>query len=743
MARLPRPETELVERFGPHLNIEPPGGWQAAAHTDREVLTHCCFCGQQCGIRLRVAGDRVVGFDPWYEFPFNRGKLCPKGVKRYLQGNHPDRLLGPMVRTDEGFRPASWDEALGRTVGELRRIQAEHGPDSVAVLGGASLTTEKSYLLGKLARLGLGTRHIDYNGRLCMVSSGVGYKKAFGVDRTPNPWGDIPLADVVFVIGANIDECAPITTGYIWRARDRGARLIVADPRVTAVARTADVFLGLRPGTDSALLSAMLHEVIRRDLLDHAFVEAHTEGFEEAAAAVAEQTPAWAADITGVPARRIEEAAEMWATPSTGMLLHAKGLEHQSKGVMNVSAALNLGLACGRIGRPGAGVCMITGQGNGQGGREHGQKCDQLPGARDLRDPEHRAAVARVWGCDPDDLPGVGYTAYEIFEAIERGEIKGLLSICFNPLVSLPDANRTRAALEKLEHYSIIEFFLSETAHHADVVLAGSQHEEDEGVVCTTEGRVVKINAAVAPPGDARRDTEILVDIGRRLGAERHFPFATNREVFEELRRASAGGVADYAGITWERLESEMGVFWPCPTEDHPGTPRLYSDLVFNTPSGRARFVPTPWRPPAEVVDDAYPVWFTTGRVISQYLSGTQTRRIGSLVAQYPEPLCQIHPVLAGRHGIATGDIVRVTSRRGSIELPAMVISTIRPDTVFVPYHWPGEKAANQLTNPVLDPESKIPEYKVCAVRIERLGPGERRLVDRRDTSLTGGPSFT
>ena len=741
MARPPADDAVLTDRFGPHRSDTPPGGWASTAPVDREVRTHCCFCGQQCGIVLKVAGERVVGFEPRYDFPFNQGKLCPKGVKRYLQDNHPDRLLDPLVRTERGFAPTSWDDALGRTVGELRRIQAEHGPDAVAVYGGASLTTEKSYLLGKLARLALGTRHIDYNGRLCMVSAGTGYKKAFGIDRAPNPWSDIPEAEIVFVIGANIAECAPITTGYIWRARDRGARLVVADPRLTPIARTADVFLGLRPGTDSALLSGMLHHVIARDLVDDAFVDAHTEGFEEAIEAVQHQSPAWASTVTGVPAVRIEEAAELWGTAGTGMLLHARGLEHQSKGVVNVSAAINLALACGRIGRPGCGVDMITGQGNGQGGREHGQKCDQLPGGRHLGDPDDRAAVAAVWGCDPDDLPQPGYSAYEILEAIERGEIKGLLSICFNPLISLPDTARTRAALDRLEHLTVIDFFLSETARHADVVLAGSLHEEDEGVVATAEGRVVKINAAVAPPGNARRDTDVLVDLGRRLGAAAYFDFADNRDVFEELRRASAGGVVDYAGITWERLEAEDGVFWPCPSVDHPGTPRLFEDLRFHTPSGRARFVPTPWRPPAEETDHEYPTWFTTGRVVSQYLSGEQTRRIGPLVDQYPEPLCEMHPRFAEFLGVADGDIVRVTSRRGTIELPARVTATIRPDTVFVPYHWGGRKAANQVTNPALDPESKIPEFKVCAVRVERIGPGHG-VTDERDIGLTlGGPA--
>ncbi len=706
---------------------------------DREVKTHCCFCGQQCGIILKVHDDRVVGFEPWYDFPFNEGKLCPKGVKRYLQGNHPDRLLEPLMRTDDGFHTATWDAALDHVASEIRRIQAEHGPDSVAVYGGASLTTEKTYLIGKFARLAVGTANIDYNGRLCMVSAGAAYKKAFGVDRAPNPWADIPLADVVFVTGANIAECAPITTSYIWRARDRGAKVIVADPRVHPLARTADVFLGLRPGTDSALMGTILHVLVERDLLDHAFIDAHTEGFEEAAAAVREYTPAWGAEITGVPAARIEEAAELWGCAATGMLLHARGIEHQSKGVENVLSCINIALATGKIGRPGAGVCMITGQGNGQGGREHGQKCDQLPGQRDIADPEARRHVASVWGCEPDAIPGKGLSAQEIMEAIHRGEIKGLVSICFNPLVSLPDSGFTREALEGLEHFAVIDFFLSETAQLADVVLPGSLHEEDEGTVTTLEGRVVKINAAVPPPPHARRDWEIYCDLAARLGHGDSFAYTEPREIFDELRRASAGGHADYSGITYERLESEYGIFWPCPSEGHPGTPRFFEDGRFLTPSGKAQFSAVTWRPPAEVVDDDFPVWLTTGRVVSQYLSGTQTRRIGPLVAQYPEPLCELHPRLANSLGITDGDLVRVTSRRGSMTLPATVVETIRPDTVFIPFHWAGDKSVNQLTNRALDPVSKIPEYKVSAVRVERVGRRDVDTIDERDLSVSAG----
>ena len=741
MARRPISDEALIARYGPHLNEAPPGGWDAGIEPDRTVETHCCFCGQQCGIKLKVKDNEVVGFEPWYEFPFNEGKLCPKGVKRYLQGNHPDRLLHPLERdpsSPDGFRTTSWDHALDRVVAEVQRIQADHGADAFAMLSGVSLTNEKSYLVGKFARLALGTANLDYNGRFCMVSAGVGNKKALGVDRAPNPWSDIPLADVVWVAGSNIAETFPITTSYVWRARDRGARLIVQDPRVVPMARTADLFLPVRPGTDSALFGAVLHQLIRHDWLDHEFIDDHTVGFDEAAAAVADMTPAWAASVCGVPQARIEEAAEWWGTSATGMLLHARGIEQHSKGVDNVLAAINLGLATGKYGKPGCGVSTITGQGNGQGGREQGHKCDQLPGNRDITNPEHRAAVAEVWGCDESEIPGKGISAEEIIEAIHDGRIKGLLSICFNSLVSAPDSTFTQEALDKLEFYAVIDFFLSESAQHADVVLPGSLHEEDEGTSTSGEGRIIKINAAISPPGEARLDWEILVDLAERLGRGRYFPFTSTREIFEELRLASAGGTADYRGVTWERVEDEMGMFWPVPEEGHPGTPRLFEGGKFFHPDGKARFHAIPFRESAEVVDDEYPIWLTTCRVVSQYLSGTQTRRIGALVRQYPEPLCEMHPVLAERLGVADGDLVIVTSRRGSITLPAHVVSTIRPDTVFIPYHWPGAKAANQLTNRALDPLSRMPEFKVSVVNIVKAA-GRRDTADTRDLDLHDG----
>jgi assimilatory nitrate reductase catalytic subunit len=720
MARLPLPEARLIDAHGPHLNHLPAGGWDGRGEPDRLVKTHCCFCGLQCGIQLKVKDERVVGFEPWEEFPLNRGMLCPKGVKRYLQGSHPDRLLAPLLRTERGFREAGWAESIDLVAGNIRRIQENHGRDSFAVLSGASLTNEKAYLMGKFARVALGTRNIDYNGRLCMVSAAAANRKAFGIDRGAMPWSDIPDARCVIVAGSNVGECFPILTDYLWRARDNGAKIIVIDPRATPLARTSDLLLPVRPGRDSALMNGLLHVCIERGWIDREFIEKHTNGFEAVRETVKGYPPRRTAEITGVPAAAIERAAEMWGTAPAAMLLHARGIEHHTKGVENCLSCINLVLATGKIGRPGSGYSTITGQGNGQGAREHGQRANQLPSGRDIEDPGHRRLVAERWGVPEDSIPGAGLAATEMMEAIHRGEIRGLLLLCFNPLVSLPDAEYTRAALEKLEFFAVIDVFMSETARHADVVLAGSLQEEDEGTVTTAEGRVVRIRQAVKPPGRARTDWEIVCDIARRFAPWEKFPYACAEDIFRELRNVSRGGLCDYYGITYEKIEKNYGVFWPCPDLDHPGTPRLYEGGKFYHPDGKARFHPVEYRPPAEDVDAEYPVLLTSGRVVSQYLSGTQTRRIGPLVEQCPEPLVEIHPRLAAEVGVQSGDRVRVVSRRGELTLACQVVKTIRPDTVFVPYHWAGEKSANRLTIRALDPVSKIPEFKACAVRLEK-----------------------
>lgn len=745
------PQTpEFLATFGPLRSYPTGQRIDSSVDPERLVQTHCCFCGQQCGIQLKVRGNDVIGFEPWEAFPFNRGMLCPKGVRRYLQGAHHDRLTQAQFRDTSsplGFRPASYSEAIGRIAAEIGRIQSKYGNDAFAVLGGASMTTEKCYLLGKFARMCLKSRYIDYNGRLCMVSAGAGNKKALGIDRAANPSSDILQAEVVWISGANVAECAPITTNYVWQARENGAKIINVDPRITPLARTCDLVLPIRPGRDAALSAGILNLMIENDWLDHAFIRDHTVGFDAVAAAVRDWTPRKTAEVTGIAERAIRQAAEWWGTAKTSFLMHARGIEQHSHGVINVLGLINMVLASGRIGRPGCGYATLTGQGNGQGGREHGQKCDQLPGARDIENPEHRAYVASIWGIRPDDMPRGGVDAYETFRKIDSGEIKGLLSWSFNPVVSLPDSGFIRRALGKLEFFVCIDFFLSETARFADVVMPGSQHEEDEGVVCSTEGRVIKINQAVKPPGDARQDWIILQDIAQALGRERGFTFQSPREIFDELRRASAGGVADYSGITYEKIEAQQGVFWPCPATDpqgqpvdHRGTPRLFEPGSWNPiakgagpfyfPDGKARFHVAEYAPPTEDIDSEYPLILTTGRVVNHFLSGNQTRRIGPLEDQYPEPLLELHPTLARKHAIADGEWVTVESRRGAITIRCQVVTTIRPDVVFVPYHWPGPKSINVVTISAQDPISKIPEYKVCSARIRKATEPEyaRRL---------------
>ncbi|MCC6319031.1 MAG: molybdopterin oxidoreductase family protein [Gemmatimonadaceae bacterium] len=722
MAKLPASIEHLVHQFGPHRNDVPPGGWTATATPDRLVKTHCCFCGQQCGLQLKVRDNRVIGFEPWEEFPFNRGKLCPKGVKRYLQNEHPDRLLQPLERSEgQGFRESSWDAVLDRTASEIRRVQEAYGKDAFAILSGSSMTNERAYLMGKFARVAVQTANIDYNGRLCMVSAAAASKKILGIDRSANPWSDIREAKAILVAGSNIGECSPITTEYLWDARERGAKIILLDPRMTPVARSVDLYIPVRPGGDIGVFNGMLHVMIERGWIDHEFIAAHTTGWDALAESLAKYTPEYAARIAGVPASLIVKAAEIWGPAPTSFLMHARGIEHHSKGVENCMAAINLVVATGRIGREGCGYAMITGQGNGQGGREQGQKSDQLPGARDIENPEHRRHIAGIWGVSEASIPRKGLSYIEILEAAHAGKIRGLLLLCTNPMVSAPDRNFMREAFERLEFFAVADFFMSETARYADVVLPCALMEEDEGTTTSVEGRVIHHRQAVDPPANARQDWKIVSGLASRLGAADKFAHQSAREIFDELRVASRGGVADYYGITWERIDEQFGVFWPCPSADHPGTPRLYEGGRFGHADGKAHLQVVEWRPQREEPDAEYPVILTTGRVVSHFLSGTQTRRIGPLVDQCPQPFCEMHPRLAETLGVKDGDIVRVESRRGSLVVRASVVHTIRPDTVFVPYHWPLDRAANACTVRALDPVSRIPEYKVCAARVKKL----------------------
>jgi len=672
-------------------------------------------------MNLLVEDDHVVGFEPRYDFPVNEGKLCPKGVTAYLQAHHPDRLKYPLIKRNGVFERASWEEALDLVVAKFQGLRKEYGQDSLAIYSGSSLTTEKTYVMGKFARVGLQTRYVDYNGRLCMVSAAAGNNKAFGIDRAANPWSDIPLAEVLLIAGANVAETFPVLNKYLWQQRDKGGIWIIIDPRETPTARQGDLHLQLKPGTDVALTNGILHVMIKEGYVDQKFIDERTNGWAETREAVFEKyTPEYCAEITGVPAEKIIKAAHLYGRAATAFVLHARGIEHHSNGVDNVLSYINLVLASGKIGAPGRGYATFTGQGNGQGGREHGQKADQLPGQRSINNPEHRKQVAKIWGIPESEMPQAGVSVVEMFDKMREGEIRGLMSVCNNVMVSMPDTNKIRESLEGLDFYVCIDFFMSESSRYADVVLPGTAWSEDEGVTTNGEGRVLKINKATEPPGEAKPDWWIVKELAERLGRGKFFPYNNTREMFDEMVEASRGSTADYGGITWERIERENGVFWPCPTEDHPGTPRLFEDRFYH-PDGRAKFHAVTYKGAAEKPDDEYPLIMTSGRVVFQYLSGNQTRRIKFLVDQCPEPYVEVHPDTAAKLGIRDGERVKVVSRRGFGIFPALVVRTIRPDTIFIPYHWGEELAANQMTNPALDPTSKIPEFKACAARIEKI----------------------
>jgi assimilatory nitrate reductase catalytic subunit len=656
------------------------------------------------------------------DFPTNRGGLCQKGWTAANLLSHHERLTTPLMREykHRDLRPVSWEVALERIAREIGAAQERYGHDAVGIFGGGGLTNEAAYLLGKFARVALRTPHIDYNGRFCMSSAAAASIKAFGLDRgLPFLLEDIPGAESILLIGSNVVETMPPVMQYFDQQQRRGGNLIVVDPRATRTAQSANVHLQLTPGSDAALANGLLHIAIRDGLIDRDFIAARTAGFAAVQRVVASYWPERVERLTGVPSKQIEAAAHLLGAARTAMILTARGAEQQSSGVDNVLAFINLALALGKAGRPSCGYGCLTGQGNGQGGREHGQKADQLPGYRKIDNPEHRAHIARVWDVDEASLPGPGRSAYELLDTLgEAGGVRALLVMGSNPAVSAPHAGHIHQRLAALDFLAVADLFLSETAQLADVVLPSTQWAEEEGTITNLEGRVLLRQRAFDPPPLVWSDTQIIAALADRLGYEQRFP-AEPRAIFEELRRASAGGIADYSGISYARIAAENGVFWPCPHEQHPGTPRLYLDR-FATDDGRARFYPVQHRPTAEEPDNDYPFYLITGRVMAHYQSGTQTRRVKELRDAVPQAFVELHPALARRYGIAENDPVRLTTRRGTAIAHARLTTTMRLDTVFVPFHWGDEACINRLTNPALDPVSKMPEFKVCAVRMEK-----------------------
>ncbi|MGX5696096.1 molybdopterin oxidoreductase family protein [Agromyces soli] len=706
------------------------------------VPSHCPYCALQCAMTLsrpdasapgsaEARPPAVASAEPpvvvaGREFPTNRGGLCKKGWTSAELLRSPDRLLAPLVRGADGeLREAGWEEALDLVAARLRGIRAAHGADAVGVFGGGGLTNEKAYLLGKFARLALGTSRIDYNGRYCMSSAAAAGMRAFGIDRgLPFPLADLDEASTILLLGTNVAETMPPFIGHLAGAQAAGG-LVVVDPRRTATARLAGEGRGLHvqpaPGTDLVLLLGLMHIVIAEGLVDDDYVAGRTVGFDAVRRSVAAWWPERVQSITGVAASTLRRLARRLASGGGTYILTGRGVEQHVDGTDTATAAIDLALLLGLPGRPGSGYGTLTGQGNGQGGREHGQKCDQLPGYRKIADPVARAHVARVWGVDPDAIPGPGVPAVELLRSLGRpGGLRALLVHGSNLVVSSPNAATVRDGLARLDLLVVCDFFRSETAELADVVLPVPQWAEEEGTLTNLEGRVIRRRRAIDPPAGVRDELWILAELARRLDCDAVFDTDPER-VFEELRLASEGGIADYSGIDYELLDSGEAAYWPYP-RGGTGTPRLFAER-FGHPDGLARLVAvSPAARPETVPGDGELV-LVTGRLLEHYQSGSQTRRVRELREAQPEARATLHPATAERLGIAEGDELEVSNERGRARCRARISLDLRPETVFLPFHFGGSEAANLVTSDAVDPVSAMPEFKTTIVRVSRLEP--------------------
>ncbi|MBW5446353.1 molybdopterin-dependent oxidoreductase [Cohnella sp. CFH 77786] len=687
--------------------------------------TQCPFCSVQCKMQIIEERDETGGRPSYTVVPTpnlaSEGRLCIKGMNAYQHALTGERILHPMAKRDGRFVRISWDEAYRMITDKFGELRAQYGPHSIGLYGGGSLTNESAYLLGKFARVALQTKYIDYNGRFCMSAAASAGVKVFGIDRgLTNPLSDIESAECIILAGTNIAECQPTLTPYFTRAKEKGAYLIAIDPRETGTTRIADLHLRVKPGMDATLANGMLKVLLEENLVDHAFVGQRTQGFSELKAHLESLDLEEIAELTGVSVSLIRQAALAYGKAATGMVFTARGVEQQTDGHMSVRNFLNLVLLTGKIGKPGCGYGAVTGQGNGQGGREHGQKADQLPGYRLIENPEDRAYVAGVWGIDPGELPGKGVSAYEMMVKVYEREIRSLFVMGSNPIVSNPNADFVEEGLKKLDFLVVADFLMSETALLADLILPVSAYLENTGTLTNLEGRVLLREAARSAPGEAKHDWQILCELADRLGRGRHFGFASVEDIFEELRLASRGGVADYYGITYDRLRKEEGVYWPCPEPGHPGASRLF-ESSFPLAEGKALLTPVENHLPKERVNEEYPLYLTTGRVLTHYLTGVQTRRSHSLAARDVESFMEIHPKTAAKYRLEDGVLVKLESKRGVIYVRCRFSSEIREDTVFVPMHWGDTQNVNKLTLDELDPTCRMPGFKVCAVKVSPL----------------------
>ncbi len=642
------------------------------------------------------------------EHPVNEGSLCPKGNAVLEVLNHPDRLKYPMKKTENGWEKIEWEAALDLAAAKLKGSLEKSGPDSLAFLGSAKCSNEENYIFQKIARL-LGTNNVDNCARLCHASTLTGLGKTLGTGAMTNPVSDLACSECIFVIGSNFAENHPAISRRVLRAKEKGAFVIVADPRITPTGWLADLALRLEPGTDVALLNGMMHVIISEGLFDREFVRERTEGFAELEKVLQKYDPETVSRITGIPPSDIIKAARAFARAGAASIVYSMGITQHSSGTDNVTACADLALVCGHIGRKGAGILPLRGQNNVQGACDMGALAEFYPGYGKVGDPELAGKLQALWGAKK--LPeSPGLTATEMVEAAGKGNIKTLYVMGEDPVNSHPDSSKVKKALENLDFLVVQDIFMNDTAEYADLVLPAASFAEKEGSFTSTERRVQWVEPALNPPGEARPDLEILFGLAEKLGLG--LSLGAAEDVLAEISAA----VPAYGGITNERLKKDFGLIWPCPDTGHHGTPVLHTDS-FRTPDGLARIVPVEYRSPAESPGPDYPFLLSTGRTVLHYNAGSMSRRSKSLFEKEPELYVEIHPADARTMDIVEGNKLVLETRRGSTEATARLTESVSPGVLFLPFHFPG---TNVLTADSLDREAKIPEFKVSACRIRR-----------------------
>jgi assimilatory nitrate reductase catalytic subunit len=713
----------LADQYA-YARDEETGYTSAQRIPEKWVATTCGYCSVGCGMEIGVRDGKAVAARPLDSHPVNRGKLCPKGLSEHHTIETPDRARQPLLRKNGKLSPVSWDEALDTMVERFRATQARHGRNSLGVISSGQLVTEEFYALGKLVQLGFGTNNYDGNTTLCMSSAVSGYKASFGSDGPPGTYEDLEQADVILLIGANIADNHPILCQYL-EANPRKT-LIVADPRVSKTAMMADIHLPLKPRSDLAFLNGIAHILVKHNLVDRRFVDAHTSGFDELAHFLQGYPPEKVAEITGLSQDVLHQTAFLYGRARAGFIGWTMGVNHSTKGTETVSAICNLALLTGHIGRAGAAPFSITGQCNAMGTREAGFT-SSMPGYRKFDDAGHRAELAALWGVDESRLPAKRGLAYpDIVEGAVGRSIRAMWVIATNPLVSFPNQDVLRQALSNLEFLVVQDgYHPTPTTELADLVLPAAIWGEKEGTYTNSERRVSKVNRAVTPVGQARSDFDIFLAVAGKLGCrEELFPgWKTPEDSFNEWRRVSRGRLCDYSGIDYQRLAQVGGVQWPLPEGSQP-TPesRLYGDGIFQTPDGRARLLCAHWEPFPEQPNREFPLVLNTGRTVEHWHTGTKTRQVAILERLSPRAWLEMNPRDASRLGLRSHDRVDLVSRRGRVRGVELRLTEITaPGQVFMPFHY-FESNVNEVTQSAFDPVSREPNYKQCAVRVERSG---------------------